>query len=195
MQPGHFGQSALPGRRRGYTRLTTAHASERRGRAALAHSMATATRLLLLLLLALAAADGGDIQVTGGVPVVAMNVSRRTKDPQACTDENVPGCRNYFPATLSWAGSELLLATNTESDDLHDNGMAGRAALSSTGGASWREMPQPLQQWQIEDCCLPIGSTTYGRRWRRQQSDGVSGLLIHAAPLQHDRLHTRLRSR
>jgi hypothetical protein len=123
------------------------------------------TGVLALLLLPIlpstpATQRAGAISVGGPAPVPAMNISHAAG--VACTAENVRGCRNYFPATLAWAGERLLLATNTESDDLHDAGMTGRVALSSSGGARWAEMAQPLARWQLEDCCLPLTPAAAG---------------------------------
>lgn len=72
-----------------------------------------------------------------------------------------PGSRAYFPAALSWAGQTLLLGVNTQSDNLHDDGMRGRTVASADGGVSWKELAQPLAHWQLEVCCLPSTSRDY----------------------------------
>lgn len=115
------------------------------------------------------------ISLDGPAPVVAMNVSHG---------------RNYFPAALSWAGSTLLLATNTESDDLHDSGMKGLISLSGNAGASWSAMPQPLALWQVDDCCLPLSGQNGGSEHlafsytlRRRSPTDYTNAYVHAEVL------------
>ena len=109
-----------------------------------------------------------------GPPVVALNAS-------------APGSRAYFPAALSWAGQTLLLGVNTQSDNLHDEGMRGRTVASVDGGVSWKEMAQPLAPWQLEACCLPSTSRDYlafSYELRRQALNDSSRAFVHAMILQ-----------
>eukprot|EP01052_Picozoa_sp_SAG31_P031923 SAG31_NODE_3442_length_4265_cov_3.475516_1_plen_1132_part_00 len=132
--------------------------------------------LLQLIPLGLKTDDSlGSIEVTATLPpVVALN-------------DSTPGTRAYFPAMLAWAGDTLILAVNTQSDDIHDAGMRGRA-VASLDGRKWQEIAQPLSPWQLETCCLPLEADhtylAFSYDLRRTSAGATSTAFAHALGLQ-----------